>query len=205
MQVQVGSVVLVLHFVTNEHSLGGVGLCAIQIAKALGAKVIATASTDAKLAVCTTQGKADHVINYSQPGWQKEVLKLTGGKGVDVIYDPVGLIKDSLKCIAWKGRALVVGFAGGQIEKLPLNLVLLKNIAIVGVHWGRYRVADPKREKEVWSELFALLESGRIRPVVYDEKFTLEQVGEGLGALEKRKTWGKAVLTIREEDAQARL
>jgi NADPH2:quinone reductase len=82
--------------------------------------VIATASTEAKLSICTKHGKADHAINYSKPGWQQEVLNITGGKGVDVIYDPVGLIKDSLKCIAWKGRALVVGFAGGQIEKVHL-------------------------------------------------------------------------------------
>lgn len=80
--------------------------------------MIATASTEAKLSICTEHGKADHAINYSKPGWQQEVLRITGGKGVDVIYDPVGLIKDSLKCIAWKGRALVVGFAGGQIEKV---------------------------------------------------------------------------------------
>ncbi|KAG8767924.1 hypothetical protein FRC15_005380 [Serendipita sp. 397] len=184
---------------------GGVGLCAIQIAKALGAKVIATASTPEKLEICTKYGKADHAINYSQGGWQQQVLKITGGKGVDVIYDPVGLIKDSLKCIAWKGRALVVGFAGGQIEKLPLNLVLLKNISIVGIHWGAYAKFDKGRQKEVWSDLFALLESSRLQPVVYNERFTLEQISEALGALEKRKTWGKAVLTVREEDAQARL
>ncbi|KAG9098466.1 hypothetical protein FS749_003752 [Ceratobasidium sp. UAMH 11750] len=117
---------------------GGVGLAAVQIAKALGAKVIATAGTEEKLQVCKCLGGADEVLDYTKPGWQKQVLKLTNGKGVDVIYDPVGLIKDSLKCIAWKGRALVVGFAAGQIEKLPMNLVLLKNISIVGVHWGAY-------------------------------------------------------------------
>lgn len=184
---------------------GGVGLCAIQIAKALGAKVIATASTPEKLEICTRYGKADHVINYSKPGWQQQILKLTNGKGVDVIYDPVGLIKDSLKCIAWKGRALVVGFAGGQIEKLPLNLVLLKNISIVGIHWGAYAKFDKGRSKEVWKELLGLLASGRLQPVVYDQEYSLEHVAEALGALEQRKTWGKAVLTIRQEDTQARL
>ncbi|CAG7850517.1 SubName: Full=Related to quinone reductase {ECO:0000313/EMBL:CCA67581.1} [Serendipita indica DSM 11827] len=173
---------------------GGVGLCAIQIAKALGAKVIATASTPAKREVCTKHGKADHAIDYTKPGWQQEVMKITGGKGVD-----------SLKCIAWKGRALVIGFAAGQIEKLPLNLVLLKNISIVGTHWGAYAKFDKGRQKEVWADLFALLESGSIQPVVYDEQFTLEQVSEALVALEQRKTWGKAILTVREEDGQARL
>ncbi|ELU42457.1 alcohol dehydrogenase [Rhizoctonia solani AG-1 IA] len=100
---------------------GGVGLAAVQIAKALGAKVIATAGTQDKLKVCKTFGGADEVLDYTKSGWQKEVLKLTNGKGVDVIYDPVGLIKDSLKCIAWKGRALVVGFAAGEIEKCRKN------------------------------------------------------------------------------------
>jgi len=184
---------------------GGVGLCAIQIARALGAIVIATASTAEKLEICTRYGKADYAINYSKPGWQQQVLNLTGGTGVDVIYDPVGLIKDSLKCIAWKGRALVVGFAGGQIEKLPLNLVLLKNISIVGIHWGAYAKFDKGRSRDVWKELLALLESGRLQPVLYNQEYSLEQVADALGALEKRKTWGKAVLTIRQEDAQARL
>lgn len=117
--------------------------------------MIAAAGSDVKLDVARRIGGAEHVINYSKPGWQKTVLEITQGKGVDVIYDPVGLIKgtlllfvesihihvslDSLKCIAWKGRALVIGFAGGTIEKVPMNLVLLKNVSIVGLHWGAYR------------------------------------------------------------------
>jgi NADPH2:quinone reductase len=105
---------------------------------ALGAKVIGAAGSEAKLDVAKRIGGADYGINYSKPAWYKEVLEITEGKGVDVIYDPVGLINDSLKCIAWKGRALVVGFAAGTIEKVPMNLVLLKNVSLVGVHWGAY-------------------------------------------------------------------
>lgn len=138
---------------------------------ALGARVIAAAGSQAKLDAVKRWAGADHLINYTKPGWQKEVLKITSGHGVDVVYDPVGLIQglltvfpiteadrasptDSLKCIAWKGRAVVVGFAGGKIEQvlappkqtyfalnvsqLPLNLVLLKNIEITGIHWGAY-------------------------------------------------------------------
>jgi NADPH2:quinone reductase len=128
---------------------------------ALGAKVIATAGSAEKLRVCKEKGGADFALDYTKPDWQKEVLKITGGKGANVIYDPVGMIQPSLKCIAWNGRAVVVGFAAGSIEKvcvyvkplvlisydsdlsrhiipqIPMNLVLLKNISLVGVHWVR--------------------------------------------------------------------
>ncbi|CAE6448982.1 unnamed protein product [Rhizoctonia solani] len=185
---------------------GGVGLAAVQIAKALGAKVIATAGTQDKLNVCKEFGGADEVLDYTKPGWQKEVLKLTNGKGVDVIYDPVGLIKDSLKCIAWKGRALVVGFAAGEIEKLPLNLVLLKNISIVGVHWGAYMKNDVGHVPSVWKALFELFESGKVKPVVFSEVYQgLEQVSAGLAALEQRKTWGKAIVQIKPGPKIAKL
>ncbi|CAE7099868.1 unnamed protein product [Rhizoctonia solani] len=185
---------------------GGVGLAAVQIAKALGAKVIATAGTQDKLSVCKVFGGADEVLDYTKPGWQKEVLKLTNGKGVDVIYDPVGLIKDSLKCIAWKGRALVVGFAAGEIEKLPLNLVLLKNISIVGIHWGAYMKNDVDHVPSVWKALFELFESGKVKPIVFSEVYQgLEQVSAGLEALEQRKTWGKAIVQIKPGPKIAKL
>ncbi|KAF8608812.1 NAD(P)-binding protein [Ceratobasidium sp. AG-I] len=185
---------------------GGVGLAAVQIAKALGAKVIATAGTEEKLQVCKSAGGADAVLDYTKSGWQKEVLKLTNGKGVDVIYDPVGMIKDSLKCIAWKGRALVVGFAAGQIEKLPMNLVLLKNISIVGVHWGAYMKNDIAHVPSVWNALFELFESGRVKPVVFSQVYQgLEQVSDGLHALEQRETWGKAVVQVKPEPTLAKL
>ncbi|KZS98330.1 alcohol dehydrogenase [Sistotremastrum niveocremeum HHB9708] len=179
---------------------GGVGLAAVQIAKALGAKVIATAGSPEKLEVCKRVGGADYAVDYTKEGWQKEVLKITKGKGVDVIYDPVGRIRESLKCISWKGRAIVVGFAGGEIEKLPLNLVLLKNISIVGLHWGAYEKFEPPHVPKVWKELFDLFESGRVKPINYDKVWKLEEVPAGLGSLEKRETWGKAVVRVREDD-----
>lgn len=184
---------------------GGVGLSAVQIAKALGAKVIATAGSPDKREICRREGGADHVLDYTKEGWQKEVMKITGGKGVDVIYDPVGKIRDSLKCIAWKGRALVVGFAGGEIEKLPLNIVLLKNISIVGIHWGAYSRFEPDNIPNIWKDIFALFESGKVKPNVYEQVWGLEDLAKGLEALEKRKTWGKAVVRIRKDTEPARL
>ncbi|KAF8268474.1 hypothetical protein EI94DRAFT_1727604 [Lactarius quietus] len=159
---------------------GGVGIAAIQIGKALGAHVIACASPS-KLDVAR---EIDH--------W---------GRGVDLVYDPVGRIKDALKCITWSGRALVVGFAGGEIEKLPLNLVLLKNVSIIGIFWGSYAQKDPQHVRETWTELLELFASGRLKPVVYSGKYTLETVVEGLQDLENRKTWGKAVARVREQRA----
>ncbi|CAL1707506.1 unnamed protein product [Somion occarium] len=185
-------------------SAGGVGIAAVQLAKALGAKVIAAAGSEEKLEVSKKFGGADYGVNYTKPDWQKEVLKITGGKGVDVIYDPVGLIKDSLKCIAWKGRAIVVGFAGGEIEKLPLNLVLLKNISVIGIHWGAYTKHEPSHVPEVWKALLDLFSSGRAKPVLYTEIFPLEKVAEGLHQLEQRKTWGKAIVRIRDEKSSER-
>ncbi|GAA94181.1 uncharacterized protein L969DRAFT_618571 [Mixia osmundae IAM 14324] len=182
---------------------GGVGLAAVQIAKALGAKVIATAGSAAKLEVAKKQGGADHALDYTKEGWQKEVLKLTKGKGVDIVYDPVGMILPSLKCIAWNGRAIVVGFAAGNIEKIPMNLVLLKNISLVGVHWGAYSKNEQGKIPEVWSALLELIRQGKLRPAVYDKQFVgLESVTAGLKALTNRETWGKAVVTVRQSKKQ---
>ncbi|KAI0077906.1 alcohol dehydrogenase [Panus rudis PR-1116 ss-1] len=183
-------------------SAGGVGLAAVQLAKALGAKVIAAAGSSAKLDISKQYGGADYGIDYTKPGWQKEVLEITAGKGVDVIYDPVGIIRDCLKCIAWKGRAIVVGFAKGQIEELPANLVLLKNISIVGIHWGAYKEFsdnEPSRHPVVWQALLDLFSSGRAKPVVYPKVYALEEVPQGLRDLEQRKTWGKVAVRIRSE------
>ncbi|GLB37042.1 putative zinc-binding dehydrogenase [Lyophyllum shimeji] len=178
---------------------GGVGIAAVQLAKVLGAKVIAAAGSDAKIDIAKRHGGADHGVNYSKPGWQKDVLKLTNGKGVDVIYDPVGLINDSLKCIAWKGRALVIGFAAGTIEKVPMNLVLLKNISLVGLHWGAYSKFERDRVPVVWKELLALFSSGKVKPVTYTQVFPLEKLSDGLAAIERRETWGKAIVRVRDE------
>lgn len=102
----------------------------------LGAKVIACVGSEAKGRIATEKGKADYVVNYSKAGWQDEVKKITNGHGVDVVYDPVGMLIPSLKCIAWNGRLVVVGFVAGTIEKVPANLILLKNCSVVGLFWG---------------------------------------------------------------------
>lgn len=181
-------------------SAGGVGTSAVQLGKALGAKVIAAASSQEKLDIAVKYGGADHAVDYSKPDWQKEVLKITGGKGVNVVYDPVGMIRDSLKCAAWKCRLIVIGFAGGKIESLPLNLVLLKGVSIVGAFWGGTTVRAKERIPVVMDALLDLLASERIKPVVYPDVFPLERLADGLYALEKRKTWGKVIVRIRDEE-----
>jgi len=142
---------------------------------------------------------------YTKAGWQKEVLKLAGGRDVDLVFDPVGRIRESLECITWSGRAIVVGFGGGEIEKLPLNLVLLKNVSIIGLSWGSYPVHNPERVAEAWRELLELFSSGRLKPVVYSGKYTLETLTQGLQDLENRKTWGKAVIRVREPEVQIQI
>lgn len=178
---------------------GGVGIAAVQIAKAIGATVIAAAGSPSKLDVCKQLGSADYTVDYSKPGWQKQVLQFTGGKGVDVVFDPVGRIAESLKCIAFKGRALVIGFASGNIEKLSLNLVLLKNVSIMGLHWGLYEQKEASRIPEVWDALLGLFSSGRVKPVIYSRIYPLEKAMEGLLALERRETWGKVIVRLRDE------
>lgn len=183
---------------------GGVGLAAIQIAKAAGATVIATAGTGEKLAVCRRFG-ADHGVDYRQKGWSAEVLGLTGGRGVDVVFDPVGMVEASLKCVAWNGRVLVVGFAGGVIEKVAMNRVLLKNVSVVGIHWGMY--AEKEREErtveKVWDGLLGLVGEGKFGPTVHEKEFVgLESVGAALQALGGRETWGKVVVTVPEEKSR---
>ncbi|KAF9368025.1 hypothetical protein CPC16_005785, partial [Podila verticillata] len=129
--------------------------------------------------------------------WAAQVLKITGGKGADVIYDPVGLINDSLRCAAWCARVLVVGFAAGTIEKIPANRILLKNISVVGVHWGAYAKYDPVTMERVWTELLQLFAEGKLVPVVYEKVYQgLDAVKTGLNDLSSRKTYGKAVVSI---------
>ncbi|KAI6033094.1 hypothetical protein F5J12DRAFT_798686 [Pisolithus orientalis] len=181
---------------------GGVGIAAVQIAKAIGAIVIAAAGSSPKLDVLKQLGSADYTVDYSKPGWQKQVLQFTGGEGVDVVFDPVGRIADSLKCIAFKGRALVIGFASGNIEKLSLNLVLLKNVSIMGLHWGLYERKEASRIPEVWDALLGLFSSGRVKPVIYSRIYSLENAMEGLLALGRRETWGKVIVRVRDKNQE---
>lgn len=174
---------------------GGVGSAAIQLGKAAGATVIATAGSDEKTAVCKELG-ADQVINYRTEDFVSIVKEATGGKGANVIFDPVGgdTFDRSRKCIAFEGRLLVIGFAGGRIADAPTNHALIKNYSIVGVHFGLFRNLMPTEVMKAHLELMELFERGAIRPIVYQE-FPFEQVPDALDLLGDRKTYGKLVVT----------
>jgi len=175
---------------------GGVGTSAIQLGKAMGARVIATAGTDAKLEICKRCG-ADELINYKTHDFVAEVKRITGGKGADVIYDPVGgdVFDKSSKCIAFRGRLLVIGFASGRIPEIAANRILLKNIAVVGVHWGAYRLHDPQLIHTAQSALAEHYAKGDIDPIIYgDAAMPLDQLPDALAALEGRDSYGKVVL-----------
>jgi NADPH:quinone reductase len=174
----------------------GVGMSAIQIGKAYGARVIATAGSQAKLDFCLAQG-ADHALSYSDAGWVERVKEITGGRGVDVVYDPVGgdVFDLSTRCIAGEGRILVIGFASGRIPDVQANRVLLKDISIVGVHWGQYVAHHPEFLGHTHEVLTAMYLGGQIHPVV-GKKFRLEEVPAGLRQLAGRKMVGKAVVVM---------
>lgn len=176
---------------------GGVGLAAVEIGKAMGATVIAAASSAEKLAVAKAAG-ADHLINYSESSLKDEVKKLTGGQGADVIYDPVGgdLFDQAIRAIAWNGRLLVVGFASGRIPELPINLTLLKGAAVVGVFWGSFAQRQPQDNAANFKQLFAWHAEGKLKPLV-SQVFALEQAAEAINALGQRKAVGKVVVQVR--------
>ncbi len=174
---------------------GGVGIAAVQIGKALAARVIATAGGPQKLEVARGAG-ADHVIDYREGDWVAAVQELTDGRGADVIYDPVGgdVFDGSMKCIAWNGRLLVVGFAGGRIPEVKANRILLKNIAVVGLHWVAHAAREPERVKQIFEELAELYAGGKIAPLVY-RIYPLDEVPAALEALGSRGTYGKLIIT----------
>ncbi|KAI1264932.1 hypothetical protein F5Y18DRAFT_71315 [Xylariaceae sp. FL1019] len=177
---------------------GGVGLAAVQIAKAFGAIVVATAGSARKLEVAKQFG-ADHVVDYREADWPDKVKKLTpNGRGVDIVYDPVGLVDKSTKCVAWNGRILIVGFAAGNIEKVAMNKVLLKNISLVGIHWGAYAKFERGSIPVVWKAIFELIAKKKFRGTVFsDQEFVgLEKVPDALIALGGRETWGKVVVKV---------
>ena len=173
---------------------GGVGIAAVQIGKALGARVIATVGGEEKMAIARRVG-ADVVIDYRAGDWVEQVKEATDGKGADVIYDPVGgdITDQSLRCIAWNGRLLVIGFASGRIPEVKLNRVLLKNIAIVGLHWGAHQMNEPERIPETFAGLFEMHRQGRIDPVIY-RSYGLDQVPAALEALGSRASYGKVIV-----------
>ncbi len=173
---------------------GGVGVAAVQIGKALGAHVIATAGGADKLEVARRAG-ADLAIDYSSGDWVEAVKQATGGRGADVIYDPVGgeIFEGSMKCIAWNGRLLVIGFAGGTIPEVKANRILLKNISVVGLHWGAYALNEPARVPEVFAGLAKLYEAGHVRPLIFGT-YSLDDVPKALEALGSRGSFGKVII-----------
>jgi NADPH2:quinone reductase len=173
---------------------GGVGLAAVQIGRALGARVLATAGSSEKLAVAREHG-AQEAFDYSTPEWVEHVKRATGGRGADVIYDPVGgeIFDLSTKAIAFSGRLLVIGFASGKIPTIQVNRILLKNIAVVGLHWGAYRANDPQKIGEAMIELFALYEKGAVRPVISSVR-ALAEAAAALEEIASRKSVGKVLL-----------
>ena len=177
---------------------GGVGLAAVEIGKAMGARVIAAASRAEKLDVAKQAG-ADELINYSAESLRDRLKELTGGQGVDVIYDPVGgkLFEEAFRSIAWNGRMLVVGFAaGGDIPALPANLPLLKGAALVGVFWGAFAQRQPQDNAANFEQLFAWHAEGRLRPLI-SQRFALEQTAAAIAQLGQRKAMGKLVVQVR--------
>jgi len=187
-QLQPGETLLVLG------AAGGVGIAAIEIGKQLGARVIAAASNDEKLEVCKQHG-ASEVINYTSEDLRERIKQITGGQGVDVIFDPVGssYSEPALRSMAWKGRFLVVGFAGGEIPRIPLNLTLLKGCSIVGVFWGAFTEREPQHNAENLAELMSWLSQGILKPHI-SATYPLERAADALYDMLNRKVLGKAVL-----------
>lgn len=187
-QLKAGETVLVLG------AAGGVGTSAIQIAKTMGARVIAAASTDEKCALCKSIG-ADATINYSTENLRDAVKALTDGKGPDVIYDPVGgdFTEPAFRSIAWRGRYLVVGFASGPIPALPLNLALLKGASIVGVFWGDFARREPKANAAMMMELAQWYAQGKIKPVI-DRTMPMADLKAAYAYMGSRGVKGKLVM-----------
>jgi NADPH2:quinone reductase len=173
---------------------GGVGLAAVELGKAMGARVIACASTDEKLAVCKEHG-ADEGINYSGDMDLKKAIKALGG--ADVLYDPVGdkFAEPCVRAMNWGGRYLVIGFAAGDIPRIPLNLALLKSIDIRGVFWGAWTQRDPKDHMNNLKEIGEMLQSGKIKPRISNH-YPLERFADAFDELTSRKAMGKVILTM---------
>jgi NADPH2:quinone reductase len=166
------------------------------LAKQMGATVIAAASTDEKLELTKKMG-ADHVINYSNESLKDRVKEITNGKGVDVIYDPVGgeLSETALRSIAWNGRFLVVGFAAGDIPKIPLNLALLKGASIIGVFWGAFTQKETSEHLQNIKELWTMFADKKLSPIVTDV-FSMQDYEKAFNQLTQRKARGKVIMTI---------
>jgi NADPH2:quinone reductase len=189
-RLQPGEVLLV------HGAAGGVGLAAVEVGRRMGATVIATASSEEKLALAKAHG-AQHAINYREKDFRDEVKALTDGRGADVIFDPVGgeVFKQSVRCINWEGRILVIGFASGEIPELPVNLTLVKNMSVVGVYWGAYRKRDSEVLQQSWQQLLQWFDEGALTPHI-SATYPLAQTPAALASLMERRATGKVVITI---------
>jgi NADPH:quinone reductase len=190
-RIQPGETLLVLG------AAGGVGLAAVELGKLHGARVIAAASSAAKLETCRGFG-AEEVIDYSREDLKERLKQITRGEGVDVVYDPVGgpHTEAALRATAWNGRFLVIGFAAGDIPRIPINLLLLKGCAMVGVFWGAWMRREPAAARAMHTRLLGWIRDGKLRPHV-SERYRLEDAPRALRELLERKVQGKAVLSIR--------
>lgn len=175
---------------------GGVGVTAIQLGKAMGARVIACASTDKKLEFCKMVG-ADELINYSTENLKERIKELTNGRGADVIFDPVGgdFTEEAYRSIAWSGRYLVIGFASGDIPKLPMNLPLLKAGDIMGIFWGSWAQRDPEANLRNFAELLQMVEEGKLNPLT-TEIYPFEEYVQAFAAITERRARGKVIFTL---------
>ncbi len=187
-RLQAGETLLVLG------AAGGVGLAAVELGKLAGARVLAAASTDEKLATCRQHG-ADGLINYSTQDLRESVKTLTGGKGADVIYDPVGgaYTEPALRAIAWRGRLLVIGFANGEIPRIAANVLLIKGASAVGVFWGDFAKREPEANAVMIGELFGWLAQGRLKPHI-SHRYALADTPHALDALLRRRAVGKLII-----------
>lgn len=189
-RLQPGEVLLV------HGAAGGVGLAAVEVGKRMGATVVATAGSEEKLALAKAHG-AQHAINYREESFRDGVKALTDGRGADVIFDPVGgeVFDQSIRCINWEGRILVIGFASGTIPELPVNLTLVKNMSVVGVYWGAYRKRNSAVLQQSWRQLLEWLAEGALSPHI-SATYPLAQTPTALASLMERRATGKVVVTI---------
>ena len=176
---------------------GGVGLTAVEIGKAMGARVIAAAGAPEKLFVAKQYG-ADELIDYSREDLRERVKAITGGRGANVIYDPVGgdAFDASLRSVAWEGRVIIIGFTSGRIPQIPANIALVKNIDVIGFYWGSYQAHKPEVPRESFKQLFRWFDEGKLKPHV-SAQLDLKDAAQGLELLKQRKSTGKVVLTMK--------
>jgi len=174
---------------------GGVGLTAVEIGKAMGARVIAVAGGPEKLAIARGQG-ADHLIDYSREDLRRRINEVTEGRGPDVVYDPVGgdAFDQCLRSIAWGGRIIVIGFASGRIPQIPANLLLVKNCDAIGFYWGSYRARNPALVRQSFEALLGWFAAGKLKPHI-SHRLPLADAGKAMALLAERKATGKVVLT----------